>query len=641
MFPKIYFIALAIFLSNSSFAGEGEYAVSKIPVSLLRNAHAIKRFEKISFEIVSTGEAILKKKYALTILDEKGDGQAGFAEYYDKLHEIKNIEGALYDAEGKELKRLKNKQVIDLSGGDNNNLADDNRRKFHHFYHRVYPYTVEYEVEVKYDGTLFFPVWLPREDDDYSVEQSSISIIFPQDYTIRYKAFNYTGVPITVVDKSRKIMTWEAKELPAISREFASPDWLELNTAVFFGPSRFEIEKFQGNMNSWLEFGKFVYSLKQGRDQLPDNIRQLVHQLTGQVKDTKEKIRVLYEYMQKNTRYISIQLGIGGWQPYDAKYVAAKSYGDCKALSNYMYSLLKEAGINSYYTLIKAGANATDLILDFPSQQFNHVILCVPLQNDTLWLECTSQTAPAGYMGSFTGNRNALLIDEQGGHLVRTPWYGLDKNLQLRKISGVVNAAGTLALEVKTRYEGLQQDNLHGLINDLAKDKVKEVLHDQLDFATYDISNFSYRETKTALPAIDESLTISVTNYATITGKRLFIVPNIMTKNNRKLAADYERKNDIVFNVAYKDVDTAVINLPEGYTVESMPQDVSLTTLFGKYNCSVKLSGTTLYYYRSIEMYDGRFAAGNYGALVKFYQAIYKADRNKVVLVKKETVKGF
>ena len=154
---KIIFILFMISYSPPVMAGDGDYAVSKIPDALLKNAHVIKRMEKISFEVINTGEAILYKKYALTIMDENGDDQAVFLEYYDKLHEIRNIEGTLYDASGKELKKLKNKQIIDLTGMDESTLMDDSRRKFHRFYYKVYPYTVQYEVEIKYKGkTLMF-----------------------------------------------------------------------------------------------------------------------------------------------------------------------------------------------------------------------------------------------------------------------------------------------------------------------------------------------------------------------------------------------------------------------------------------------------------------------------------------------------
>jgi hypothetical protein len=340
--------------------------------------------------------------------------------------------------------------------------------------------------------------------------------------------------------------------------------------------------------------------------------------------------------MQKNTRYISIQLGIGGWQPFDAKYVATKAYGDCKALTNYMYSLLKEAGINSSYTLIKSGRHANKVLADFPSQQFNHVILCVPLQKDTMWLECTSQTMPAGYLGDFTCDRYALLINEDGGTLVRTPKYAMKENLETRNIKATLDEDATLVVKAFTRYGGLQQDMYHGLINSLSKDKVKEYLHEELDFATYEVSKFDYKENKSSLPVVEESLDIIVSNYATITGKRLFIVPNVMTRTHRKLQADSTRKFDLELGFEYKDVDTVEINLPAGYTTESMPQDVSINSKFGKYNCSVRLLGTQLIYYRSMEHYGGRFPAKDYAELVKFYETIYKADRNKVVLVKNQ-----
>lgn len=624
-------------LSQSLWAGNGDYAVSKIPAALLKNAHAVKRMETLRFEVINTGEAVLRKKYAITVLDENGDRFAAFVEYYDKLHELKNIEGVLYDAEGRELKRLKNKQVLDLSGSDDNALADDNRRKAHHFYYKVYPYTVEYEVDIRFNGTLFFPVWLPREDEYFSVEQSSFSVTAPASYKVRHKAINFQQSPVeSEGEKGRKVLTWEVSGLHAIIDEYASPDWIEMNPMVFTGPTEFEIEKYKGSMNNWEEFGRFVYSLKMGRDQLPANVKQTVKDLTAGLTDQRAIVSRLYEYLQKNTRYISIQLGIGGWQPFDANYVATKAYGDCKALTNYMYSLLKEAGIPSHYTLIKAGRGRGNIIADFPSQQFNHVILCVPIGKDSIWLECTSQTVPAGYLGTFTSDRYALLVTNEGGKLVRTPKYALKDNLQIRKINAVLEPDATLKVNASTTYTGIQQESFHNLINDLSKDKVKEVLHESLDFGTYDIASFDYKETKAALPVVEEKLDIAVANYATITGKRLFIVPNIMTRTGRKLSPDSTRQYDIVLLTEYKDVDTVEISIPAGFSPEAMPKDVSLKTKFGKFECSTRLQGDKLYYYRTIEHFSGRYPAADYPELVKFYETMYKADRSKVVLVKKE-----
>ncbi len=213
-----------------------------------------------------------------------------------------------------------------------------------------------------------------------------------------------------------------------------------------------------------------MYQLIKGRNILPDEIKKKVHDLTDNLKDDKEKVFGLYDFLQQNTRYVSIQLGIGGWQPFEASYVAEKKYGDCKALSNYMIALLKEAGITGKYIEIFAGESPPPFIEDFPFSQFNHVISCVPLKKDTIWLECTSQTKSAGYMGSFPGDRNAILIDETGGHLVHTPVYKVADNLQLRKVKAIADKEGNLNAEIMSTYSGLQQDFLH-LLNVLCNKK--------------------------------------------------------------------------------------------------------------------------------------------------------------------------
>jgi len=615
---------------------DNDYAVSAIPASLMKNANAVKRSEEIVFEITEGNRAKYRRRVAYTILNELGDKWAYFSEGYDKLRSIESFDGTLFDANGKKLKSLKKSDIKDVTGNDGGSLADDNRVKWHSFFYKVYPFTVEYEIEIRYKGTMFVPDWIPLEASLLSVQQSKLTIISPAANPLRYKMFNYKGEPAIGDDKSNKVYIWEVKDMPAQQTEYACPAWHEITTSVYLATEKFVLEDYQGSNASWKDFGRFVYDLKKERDVLPDEIKQKVHQLTDGVPDMKEKIRKLYEFMQQNTRYVGVQLGIGGWQPYDAKYVGTKRYGDCKALSNFMYSLLKEAGIRSVYTVTRRGFDPEYLLTDLPSSQFNHVVLFVPMEKDTTWLECTSQTLVPGYVGGDNCNRYAVAVDENGGTLVRTPWYGLNENLQLRNINAVLNEEGTLTVKAGTVYSGVQQDDVHDMINSLSKDKVKEYLHEQLDFATYDINNFDYKESKSKLPSINESLDITVSNYATITGKRLFVVPNVMTRSSRKLQSDTARKYDLELGFAYKDVDSVEMELPKGYNPEALPSDVSVESKFGKYKCSVKLKDNKLLYYRSIERYSGHFPAKDYNDLVKFTETIYKADRNKVVFVKSE-----
>lgn len=632
-FLSLFILLVLVFTVH---ANDGKYPASSIPENLTKDADVVKRMEEIEFTVNSIKEATLHYKYALTILNENGDKYAGISEWYDKFQHISSVEGYLYDGNGRQLKKMKMKDMQDVSAVDDISLVDDNRRKLYSFYYKSYPYTVEYEVTVKMDQTFNFPSWLPQEYPNLSVEQSSFTVITPQDYILRYKNFNYKNEPVETTEKNKKIYTWKVSQLLPVKKEFAAPRWHEITPSVSIAPTEFEIEGVKGDMTSWKDFGKFIYELKKDRDQLPDDVLQKVKTLTANAKTEVEKIQILYNFLQQNTRYISIQLGIGGWQPYDAAYVSKKGYGDCKALTNYMYSLLKAAGIKSYYTLIKAGDYDHYLMEDFPCNQFNHAVLCVPLQKDTMWLECTSQTNAPGYMGEFTGNRKALLIDENGGTLVATPHYGVKENVLFRNIKATLDAEGNLNMKVVTKYAGTQQDDLSLMIHSLSKDKVQKELQRELEFGTYNVNNFKYEETKSILPQLNEDLDITVSSYAAITGKRIFIQPNIFNRTGVKIEEEENRTVDLVFYSEYKDDDTYEIDIPEGYELESAPEDVSIKTKFGIYTSAAKLIGKKIIYHRTMEKLSGRFPAKDLSQLSKFYEDIYRADRSKMVLVLKK-----
>lgn len=622
------------FLFYTDVSAQNNYDIKLIPPALLKNANVVKRNEEVFIEIKNIGKAIITTKYALTILNEAGDDAADFAQGYSKLVSIKSLDGTLYNADGKKLKALKNADVKDISGTDEGTIADDSRVKVHNFNYKIYPYTIEYEYSLQLNGILYLPHWQPIDDENMAVEKSILKVKMPSDYLLRYKTFNYKNEPAITTEKDSKIYQWIAEKMQPILKEQFSPIMYEITTAVFLAPTNFEIQNYTGSMTDWKGFGKFIYSLNAGRDNLPDNVKQKVHQLTDKISSEKEKINILYEYLQKNSRYVSIQLGIGGWQTFDAKYVSEKGYGDCKALSNYMYSLLKEAGIKSYYTLIRAGENKNYFMDNFPSNQFNHIIVCVPQQKDTVWLECTSQTLPAGYLSGFTSNRSALLVDETGGKLIHTPVYSKNDNLQNRNIIATISNEGNLTATIHTKFTGQQQDDLHALLHALSKQKIEEYLKEIINLPSYDVVKFDYTQQNNSIPAIFETLEITGNNYAAANGKRLFIAPNIFNKTGTKMRNSNDRVYDIEIPDEFIDTDSTEFNMPKGYAAESIPDPVSIETKFGKYSTSIKINGNKIYYVRYNMRNKGHYPASDSKALKEYFDKIYKADREKIVLVK-------
>jgi hypothetical protein len=157
--------------------GDDEYAVSRIPAALLKNANVVKRAEVMRFEITEKNKARYYHKVAYTIFNEQGDEWASFVGGYDKLRSIESFEGTLYDSSGKKIKTLKKSDIKDVSGSDDASLADDNRLKWHSFFYKNYPFTVEYEVELHYKGTMFLPDWIPQYKAEMGVQKSQLIVI--------------------------------------------------------------------------------------------------------------------------------------------------------------------------------------------------------------------------------------------------------------------------------------------------------------------------------------------------------------------------------------------------------------------------------------------------------------------------------
>jgi Domain of Unknown Function with PDB structure (DUF3857)/Transglutaminase-like superfamily len=630
-FTLVFTICLA-----SLFVKAQKYPAFTIPDSLKENADMVVRLEEQFYEIKSTGKAISHERHVYTILNEKGEYYGTYRTHYNnKSVFINSVSAYMYDASGKEVRHFKKKDMEDQPVFDGSSFVNDERMKVGSFYSHNYPYTVDFEEDDELTELIHIHDWYPQGSMKIAVERSVYSITAPTDYTIRYRMINSDLKPIIEEKGGKKSFNWEIHNLAAYE-DAPYVNFLSYTPNLMIGLSDVEMGGYKGSMSTWNDYARFYGSLQKGRDVLPDETRQKVQELTSGIQDPEMKVSVLYNYLQQNTHYVGIQLGIGGWQTYDATYVASKKYGDCKALSNFMISLLKEAGIKAHAVVIKGGEEVKDFVTDFTHDPFNHIICCVPLGKDTIWLECTSQSLPAGYLSEFTANRYGLLIDDNGGSLVHTPAYRLNDNIQLRKISATLDLDGNLNLESKTSYKALCQDDIESFIHRISREDQLTRLKSEFNLPTYDVVAFEYKEDYSKrLPVIHETLKISVSNYAQVTGKRLFINPDILTRAADKMSDEKNRRFGIELKDEYKHIDSIQISIPPGYIMESRPSDLEIDGIFGKYNCRISIAADKIMYYRVRENYSGRFPANEYENLVKYTNAIYDADHANIVLLKK------
>ncbi|MDI9861494.1 DUF3857 domain-containing transglutaminase family protein [Flectobacillus roseus] len=608
--------------------------VQGIPEKLKEKAHAVIRTDENVLLVKNEGFLTRKKHTVITILDEEGLKYGHLYIDYNKLSKVTDLEGVLYDAAGNKLRKLKKEEINDIGNVSETNLFDDYRYKSVQFNYANFPFTVEYSYEVSDKRMAFYESWFPGDDtDDVSVQASSLQIEMPANMQLRYKEIN----GVASVEKSQNgantVYKWKVSNLPIKAHEPYAPAWSERGPGVWTAPATFEMDGYKGDFSTWQKVGEFDNLLNKGRETLPPRVVNEIQTLVKGETTQEAKVKKVYEYLQQHTRYISIQLGIGGLQPFEASLVAEKGYGDCKALSFFTKAMLKTIGIESHYASIKAGGATADILTDFPAQQFNHVILCVPMPKDTIWLECTSQTNPFGYLSNFTANRHTLLATPSGGVLVKTPALSAKDNQVSRKVKMELGADGSAKVKIDASFKGIFYDDMIGLIHENNQEKTTTSLLKNFYLGNAQLSKIALQENRDKIPSVQVAFDADLKKLTSPSGSRLFVTPDIFFKEDGVPSSGSEPRTmdvELFNNISYND--EIEIQLPTYQAVEALPTDVSFTSKFGTFQVKYQLQGNKLLLTRKFTRNNGKYKANDFAELIDFYKKISKADRAQMVL---------
>ena len=582
-------------------------------------------------EIINIEEIKVTKKRITTVFNKYGNRHINAGEGYDDNSEIEKIEAYIFDASGEEIKKIKERDFTDASAVSQISIYEDNRVKYLKYIPIKYPYTVEYTSEVVYKNTAFFPDWRPIDGYYVSVQHSEYEIINTAGVELKVKKENFGNYNIQEISEHHFI----ADDINGIKYEAYTPELKTIIPRYKVALKTFSMIGVEGVNNNWSDFGKWMYDrLLTGTDDIPQERVDEVKNLTAGVDDKIERAKIIYKYMQDKTRYISIQVGIGGWKPMLANDVDKLGYADCKGLTNYTKALLEAVDVPSYYTLVYGGKNIRNIDNEFSSTQGNHAILCVPNDDENIFLECTSQTNPFGFTAGFTDDRDVLLVKPEGGEIVHTKVYGADDSLQQTNANISLDETGSFSADVSITTTGFQYSLHEGIENDTDRDQ-------QLHYKEYwdnvnglKIDNIAIENDKTNI-IYKENVKLSSINYASKSGDRLIFQPNMFNKVTKIPPRYTERKLEFKIDRAFKDVDEFIIQIPEGLRVEAMTESKKIETKFGTYKFNIEtLEGNKLKYTRTYILNKGNYEKEDYKAFRDFRKQIVKHDKTKVVLVK-------
>lgn len=629
------FALLFFFFTFISSAQKSEYPITTISDSLKENADAVVRFDQTDITILSQRSMNAKNHRIVTVFNEKGFDNVDAYEFYDKSTSVKNIEAIIYDASGKEIKKIKRKDFKDQSVVGGGTLFSDSRYIFLDYTPISYPFTIDFISEVQTSSTAFIPVWMPLRGFNTSIKNAVLNVIYPSDLGFKKKEFQFSDFNVKKTTDTNTQLSYSATNILAQKREDYSPSYKDLFPKVMMGLERFHLEGVDGTATNWVDFGKW-YSEKilSGTTDLPEETKVKIKAIVGDEKDPIKKAKLVYDFVQKKSRYVSIQVGIGGWKPMLATDVDRLGYGDCKALTNYTKALLSAVDVPSYNTVLYGDSYKTNIELDFVAMQGNHMILSIPNGNHYTWLECTSQDDPFGYQGTFTDDRDVLIIKPEGGEIVRTKIYDDKGNTQTDKGNYTIDANGNFSGSLSIVSEGSQYSSKSRIEHLQPTEKERHYKEYWGNINNLKLEKITFSNDKENV-RFTENIQLNAVNYGNISGNKIIFPVDAFNQNTNNVKRIRNRKNPFQIQRGYLDTDEIEINLPTGFTIEFLPANYELKGKFGEYKTEIiKKENNQLVYKRSMFLNKGKYSNKEYDEYRLFMEQVSKNDNAKIILTK-------
>jgi len=580
--------------------------------------------------IYINGNKISKEiSYKIIINNRSGEENSRVSIIKSGLSQISGIKARLTDIFGKTIKVLKSSEIKKSHLITDAAFFQDNLLYEFELSHYSYPYILEYSYTEKENQFLDIEYWRPVLNYDVETTEASLCLLVPKDYQFNTIVSNIDAPKIDTIENKLQF-TWKTRFNPLPEPEKLMPPMSSSYPSLRIIPQHFEFGS-NGSFVDWKSYGQWQYETNRKLQYLPEGAENEIKSLINDCKSIKEKVKLLYQKLQDETRYVNISTETGGLIPMPASEVYEKKYGDCKALSNYFCAILSTAGIHAIYTDVYSSEKRMPFNPEIPSQQFNHVIVCVPVENDTLWVDCTAD-GPLGEVYNSIQGRNVLLIENQNSRLTTIPSLRTDEVLQERLITMQKDSTGRIMADFQNHFRGTESVFLNEIASIQQESKRRKFINqyfsvNQADLIDYQIFNGG-RDSDTSSLRLGMKLQ---EKYQRVGNDELiyffpFDIPYLQKPGLRK----YPVQIDVP---EYKK-DVQIFRNP-GILIHQL-QDVSIKTVYGNYFRKVEMCSEGIKLTKELEIHPGKYSLLEYPDFYRFINDVKEAEQFTILINKEK-----
>lgn len=646
-FKLIALVAL-VFVSTIVFAGSHDHETLEELQKKHPSEKAVYLYKKEHLNIdIKRKELYIYANHEeeLLLLKDEASVYADESVYYSTFIEIKDLEALSYIPKSKpgKYKKVKVQKFLDKNTFSSGVFFDDSKEitftypgtgegvKTHLDYTEIYK-------NPKFLGSYYFISHAPTQVSEYKVT-------FNNDVEIGYKLFNSENSNIIFTKETKgkyTTYTWRAENLKSFESVEGAPNiaYYAPHIAVFI-----KNYKVKGKTETVLPDIDALYNwyysiVKDVNKEENKTLKNIVDSLITSNDSKDEKAKKIFYWVQDHIKYVAFEDGMGGFVPREAGSVCDKRYGDCKDMASIITEMLKYAGIEGHLTWI--GSRDIPYRYDelaTPSVDNHMIASYYNEKGEIVFLDAVGTYTPFGMPTSFIQGKQSLVkIDEGKYNLEMVPVPSANRNAHTDTVYLNLNESGIIKGNGSLEAKGYSKLLLvYGLLNKnhvQRSDKLQSLLKKGSNKFLIDSAYFDGLKDRDKDVYITYTFTLE--DYVQKNGDEMYINLHLdKDLNSDKLEIEKRKGVPLKIENLVLDNDRVVLNIPDGYNIDYIPENVSFNNDQFGFSITYTKVGNTLIMEKTLKINSLLITEEYFNDWNKMVGMLNKAYRESIALSKK------